>query len=502
MDLNLEGHVSVLAPGSVHLLVLQQLQVLAQSLPGGGGVNDVVHKSALSRHHGIRESVGVLDSLLLDVFAAENDLHCTLGTHHRHLCTRPCVVVVALEVLGGHDIVGATVCLARDHSELGHGSLRVCVKQFGAVADDSPVLLNSPRQEPGNVHEGDDGDVEGVQESHEAGGLHRGVDVQAAGQVPRVVANHPDGAPLHTRKPTDDVLGVVRHDLRDHSFVHHLLHHLQHVVGGVGVIGNEVAQRVLLSVPRIERGLGSRFILVVQREIIEDLSQALQSHHVVVKGCVGDSREGGVRISAAQLLLRNIFLRDGLDHVGARHEHVRGVFHHEDEIGHSGGVHCPASTGTHDHAQLGNHARSLHVLVEHVRVSSQRVHAFLDARTTRVVEADDRRAHTHSHVHHLADLLSMGLAEGAAEDSEVLAEHEHFAAIDKTMSSDHAVAVELLVLHAELIAAVGLEHVVLSEGVLVQQEGDTLAGGELALFVLGVDALLATAHQGTLTGRL
>ena len=52
----------------------------------------------------------------------------------------------------------------------------------------------------------------------------------------------------------------------------------------------------------------------------------------------------------------------------------------------------------------------------------------------------------------------------------------------------------LLFLHAEFVAAVFDEHVELLEGAFVEQEVDALARGQLALGVLGRDALLAPAR--------
>jgi len=52
--------------------------------------------------------------------------------------------------------------------------------------------------------------------------------------------------------------------------------------------------------------------------------------------------------------------------------------------------------------------------------------------------------------------------------------------------------------HAEVDAAVLDEHVPLFEGAFVQQQLQPLARGELALVVLGVDALLPTAQAGQL----
>lgn len=70
--------------------------------------------------------------------------------------------------------------LPGDDGDLWHGGLGEGEQQLGSVADDAAVLLRRARQEARHVHEGDDGNVEGVAEAHEASTFHRGVDVQAA----------------------------------------------------------------------------------------------------------------------------------------------------------------------------------------------------------------------------------------------------------------------------------------------------------------------------------
>ncbi len=60
--------------------------------------------------------------------------------------------------------------------------------------------------------------------------------------------------------------------------------------------------------------------------------------------------------------------------------------------------------------------------------------ALLDAGAGAVVEADERRADLEGEVHDLVDLLGEHLAEGAAEEREVLAEDEDLAAVDRCPS--------------------------------------------------------------------
>ncbi len=90
----------------------------------------------------------------------------------------------------------------------------------------------------------------------------------------------------------------------------------------------------------------------------------------------------------------------------------------------------------------------------------------------------------------------MRLGQGAAKDREVLAEHEHQPAIDGAVTDDDAITDDLLLGHVEIGAAMLDEHVPFFEAAFVEEQFDALAGAQLALGVLGVDALLAAAEFG------
>ena len=197
---------------------------------------------------------------------------------------------------------------------------------------------------------------------------------------------------------------------------------------------------------------------------------------------------------AAQLLRRDRLVGDGLHHVGAGHEHVARVLDHEDEVGHGRRVDVAARARPHDHGDLRDHAGGQHVAQEHLAVAAERRHALLDARPAGIEQADDGGAVLQRHVLDLHDLLGVRIRQRAAEHREVLGEHVDDAAVDGAPARDHAVAGDLGLLHAEVVAAVLHVHVELLEGVLVHQEIDALARGELAAFVLGIDARLPAAE--------
>src|SRR5918998_2298393 len=85
----------------------------------------------------------------------EEDFDRALGPHHSDFCRRPRQVNVTPDVLRAHDVVRPAVCLSGDDGELWYRCLAIGVEQLGSVLDDAAVLLSDPRQEAGNVHEGD-----------------------------------------------------------------------------------------------------------------------------------------------------------------------------------------------------------------------------------------------------------------------------------------------------------------------------------------------------------
>ena len=110
-----------------------------------------------------------------------------------------------------------------------------------------------------------------------------------------------------------------------------------------------------------------------------------------------------------------------------------------------------------------------------------------------IVEADHRGAVLESQIHDLAYLSGVSFAERAAKDGEILRKDVGQPAVDGAPAGNDPIARDDGLFHAELHRAVGDEHVVFFEGAGIEQHIDALAGGELALCMLGVDPLLPAA---------
>jgi hypothetical protein len=153
-------------------------------------------------------------------------------------------------------------------------------------------------------------------------------------------------------------------------------------------------------------------------------------------------------------------------------------------------------TGQHD-ADLRHDPAGLRVPPEQIAEAGQAPDAFLDARADRIEQRDDRNARRRRHLEQAADLLRVNLRERTAQHGEVLGEHRDATAVDEPETRDDAVAGITLLLEAERRVAMRDVRTDFLERVGVEQALDAFAGGELALRVLRVDALLAAAAVGS-----
>ena len=65
------------------------------------------------------------------------------------------------------------------------------------------------------------------------------------------------------------------------------------------------------------------------------------------------------------------------------------------------------------------------IAIEDIPKAGKRVHAFLNTSAARVIDADKRDARLEGHIHDLANLLGMHLAEAPGTRGEILGERRH-----------------------------------------------------------------------------
>ena len=295
------------------------------------------------------------------------------------------------------------------------------------------------------------------------------------------LATMPTGRPPSRAKPTTMLLRVVLVHLEEVAVVRDRVDQVQHVVRLVRRRRHQRVERVVFAIERIVGRLARRIVEVVVGHERQQLANQRDALGVVLDGEVRDAALLVVRHRAAEVFLGDVFVRDGLDHVGTGDEHVARLLHHDDEVGDRRRVDGAAGARAHDRGDLRHHAGGQRVAQEDVGVAAERDDAFLDARAAGIVQADDRRAVAHRHVHDLADLRGVGFGERAAEDGEVLREGVDDAAVDAAVAADDAVAGDDLLLHPEVVAAMRDQLVDFFERAGIEQPRHALARGQLAL---------------------
>ncbi len=167
------------------------------------------------------------------------DLDRPLGAHDRHLGAGPGQAHVVAHGLGVHDDVGAAVGLAQDEAHAGHRRLGVGEDQLGAVADHAPPLEVLAGHETGRVHQGDDGQVEGIAEGDETGPLLGGRDVQGARHGQGLVGHHADGLAVDAGQGGDQLGGPTGPQLQQLPVVGQGRDDAADVVGARGPVGKD-----------------------------------------------------------------------------------------------------------------------------------------------------------------------------------------------------------------------------------------------------------------------
>lgn len=170
-----------------------------------------------------------------------------------------------------------------------------------------------------------------------------------------MVSNNTYYSSLNFTETNYNVLRILRHDLEEIVSVHYILDHLLHVVGLVGVEGDNIVQKIsscLVSsigfCPYLVRSLNMAGL----RKISHQLSCSCDGFNIVLECFVGDTRNLAMHLSSTELLLCHSLLGNSLHYIGASHEHVRGILDHESEIGKCWRVDSSTGARSHDQGEL------------------------------------------------------------------------------------------------------------------------------------------------------
>ena len=248
-------------------------------------------------------------------------------------------------------------------------------------------------------------------------------------------------------------------NFKEITVVHHRANEVFHVVGAHGIVRHDGIQYRIHTARIITRGGNGRIFHVVVGEEAQELFDLIDGVRIAFAGKVRHAALGVVGHGAAQLLLGHHLTQNRLDHIGSGDEHVAGLLHHENEIGHGRGIHRSTGARSHDGGNLRDHAGSDGIAVENLAVAGERIDTFLDAGAAGIVEADEGLAGLERQIHDLADLLGMHLAQSPGTGGEILGKGKHLPAIHRSVAGDDAVGGNIHLVETEQGPSVLDEHI-------------------------------------------
>ena len=235
-------------------------------------------------------------------------------------------------------------------------------------------------------------DVEGIAQHHEAGRLLAGVGVERAALEHRVVGDEADALAVEPREHRGERFAVALLQLEARVLVRDRGDDLAHVVHLVARLRHDLEDLPARLVRAGRHRLLGRRLHAVRRQIGEKPLHRVERLLVGVHRQVGEARDAGQQLPAAELLgVHRLADRDRGD-VGARDRHHRALAHHH-EIRHRG---IPGR-GAVALAQQRRHPRRLAQALVLGRVlredrAARGAHAVGHARAGGFAEEDERHA--------------------------------------------------------------------------------------------------------------
>ena len=256
-----------------------------------------------------------------------------------------------------------------------------------------------------------------------------------------MVGNDADRAAVDTREGGDDVGGVVGLDFQHVVGVENLTQQVQHVVSGIGIVGNECVQHAV-SHNSLVGGcpvLGRGFVAGA-RQVFEQVMDVIKGF-ILCRCHIGNVAVERLLVRATEFGRGDILAGDLTDDVGAGNVHFGSAFHGNNKVRGHRGVHRTTSAFAKHDGNLRASARQGQLAPRNFRVHGQRGHGVLDAGTTGVLDADHRAPDLDGHVHDFADFAAKRLPHRTAVDGLVVRVHGDGATVDTPIPGDHAVAV-------------------------------------------------------------
>ncbi len=284
-----------------------------------------------------------------------------------------------------------------------------------------------------------------------------------------VICHNANRAAVEPAKTDYDVRRIMRLDFKEIMIIDDCCDQLLNIVGFVGIFRDQGLQAQVLPCNAVGAALYRRVFHVVRRQVTQQFPDHHQRLFIIFRDQMGHTAFRIVRHRPAKVFHRHLFMCHCLDHFRACHKHIRRVLRHDDIIGHGRRINSSPRARTKYGRNLRNNTGSHDIPEENVGITRQALHPFLNSRAARIVQPDHRGPHPHRQVHDLHDLVGIGPAQCSPENGKVLGENIHQAVVNLAISRHHTIAGYLVLVHIEILGAVGHEFIFLNKSARIKQ---------------------------------
>ena len=316
-----------------------------------------------------------------------------------------------------------------------------------------------------------------------------------------VVRDHAHAPAVDAGEAGDQVARPARLQLEELAVVHHRSDHFSHVVRLPRVVGHDVQKRVVAAIGRIAGGSTRRLLSAAEREEREVFAHGRKAGGVVGHLHVGASRDLGVHLAAAELLLGDVLPHHALDQIRPADRHRRGALHHRHEVREARDVCRAGSAGTDHRGHLGHHAREHHLFAEQVarvreRADDRRfVQIGRQARAGGVDQPDQRDPLAERQLAQARHLALADRPDAPPVHGEVVGRDATRPSVDEAGPAHHAVGGRGPLRFFRQLPEVGGEKPDLDKAARIEQQLEPRARVQLAALPLAAQPLLAAHPQ-------
>ena len=199
--------------------------------------------------------------------------------------------------------------------------------------------------------------MKGVTEADEASSLTRSVAVKGTCHDHRLVSDDTDALTVEACEADDDILSPVTVYFEELTVVDDRTDDIVHIVALVRLVRDDRIEDIVDAVYYVRRLYARSILHVVLGDEGEQVTDQADTFLFIVYSEVSDTTLGGMYAGTTELLLGNVFTRDGLDDLGAREEHIARTLAHDVEVRQSWRVNSTTSTRTEDSRDLRDDTR-------------------------------------------------------------------------------------------------------------------------------------------------